>query len=69
MVFSEEVGAKNHAPRASHIGLMHDFLSPRINLCHTRRMNVERLKYVIWAADMQRAVNFYTKVFGGAVLK
>jgi predicted enzyme related to lactoylglutathione lyase len=32
-------------------------------------MNVERLKYVIWAADMQRAVNFYAKVFGGAVLK
>ena len=32
-------------------------------------MNVERLKYVIWAADMQRAVDFYTKVFGGTVLK
>lgn len=32
-------------------------------------MNVERLKYVIWAADMQRAVEFYVKVFGGAVLK
>ena len=38
-------------------------------VCHTRRMNVERLKYVIWAADMQRAVDFYAKVFGGAVLK
>jgi lactoylglutathione lyase len=32
-------------------------------------MNVERLKYVIWAADMNRAVDFYVKVFGGAVLK
>jgi lactoylglutathione lyase len=32
-------------------------------------MNVERLKYIIWAADMQRAVDFYTKVFGGTVLK
>jgi len=32
-------------------------------------MNVERLKYVIWAADMQRAVSFYSKVFGAAVLK
>lgn len=32
-------------------------------------MNVERLKYVIWAADMQRAAGFYTKVFGGTVLK
>lgn len=32
-------------------------------------MIVERLKYVIWAADMDRAVNFYAKVFGGQVLK
>ncbi len=32
-------------------------------------MNVERLKYVIWAADMRRAVDFYGKVFGGTVLK
>ena len=32
-------------------------------------MQVERLKYIIWAADMTRAVDFYTKVFGGTVLK
>ena len=32
-------------------------------------MLVERLKYVIWAADMNRAVNFYSNVFGGEVLK
>lgn len=32
-------------------------------------MIVERLKYVIWAADMKRAVNFYATVFGGTVLK
>ncbi len=32
-------------------------------------MNVERLKYLIWAADMPRAVAFYSKVFGGTVLK
>ena len=32
-------------------------------------MKVERLKYVIWAADMGRAVQFYAKVFGGTVLK
>jgi lactoylglutathione lyase len=32
-------------------------------------MQVERLKYIIWAADMNRAVDFYTKVFGGTVLK
>ncbi len=32
-------------------------------------MHVERLKYVIWAADMGRAVNFYRTVFHGEVLK
>ena len=32
-------------------------------------MNVERLKYIIWAADMQRAGQFYATVFGGTVLK
>ena len=32
-------------------------------------MKVERLKYLIWAADMPRAVEFYSKVFGGTVLK
>ena len=32
-------------------------------------MHVERLKYVIWAAEMKRAVDFYTRVLGGTVLK
>ena len=32
-------------------------------------MKVERVKYIIWAADMNRAVAFYVKVFGGTVLK
>ena len=32
-------------------------------------MLVERLKYVIWAADMDRAIAFYTTLFGGHVLK
>jgi predicted enzyme related to lactoylglutathione lyase len=32
-------------------------------------MNVERLKYIIWAVDMSRAVSFYEKVFGGMVLR
>jgi lactoylglutathione lyase len=32
-------------------------------------MKVERLKYVIWAADMKRAVDFYAGVFGGRILK
>ena len=30
-------------------------------------MEVERLKYVIWAVEMQRAVDFYVKVFGGKI--
>lgn len=32
-------------------------------------MTVERVKYVIWAADMSRAVSFYSRVLGGKVLK
>ena len=32
-------------------------------------MNVERLKYVIWANDMDRALNFYETVFGGEIIK
>jgi predicted enzyme related to lactoylglutathione lyase len=32
-------------------------------------MTVERLKYILWAADMNRALAFYTGVFGGSVLK
>lgn len=32
-------------------------------------MKVERLKYVIWAADMPRALRFYTQVFEGKILK
>lgn len=32
-------------------------------------MNVERVKYVIWSADMQRAVRFYRDALGGTVTK
>ena len=32
-------------------------------------MLVERVKYVIWAADMDRAVRFYCTLFGGKLLK
>ena len=32
-------------------------------------MNVERVKYVIWAADMGRALRFYREVLGGEVVK
>ena len=32
-------------------------------------MHVERVKYVIWAADMDRAIRFYRDLFGGRLLK
>jgi predicted enzyme related to lactoylglutathione lyase len=32
-------------------------------------MQVERVKYVIWAADMDRAIRFWRDTFGGRVLK
>ncbi|MFM8633630.1 MAG: VOC family protein [Planctomycetia bacterium] len=32
-------------------------------------MNVERVKYVIWAADMDRAAHFYGTLFGGRILR
>jgi lactoylglutathione lyase len=32
-------------------------------------MKVERVKYVIWAADLGRAVRFYHEVLGGEVVK
>jgi lactoylglutathione lyase len=32
-------------------------------------MLVERVKYVIWAADMERAAHFYCSLFGGRVLR
>lgn len=32
-------------------------------------MEVEKLKYTIWAADADRAVRFYREVFGGSVVR
>ena len=32
-------------------------------------MLVERVKYVIWAADMDRAVRFYCDLLGGRILR
>ncbi|MEM9481527.1 MAG: VOC family protein [Verrucomicrobiota bacterium] len=32
-------------------------------------LEVERVKYVIWAADVSRAVAFYRDVLGGKVIK
>ena len=30
-------------------------------------MQVEKVKYVLWAADWQRCLNFYRELFGGEV--
>jgi len=35
----------------------------------TQSLSVERLKYVIWAADLERAVQFWRDTFGGRMLK
>ncbi|NCY02407.1 MAG: VOC family protein [Planctomycetia bacterium] len=32
-------------------------------------MDVERVKYIVWAVDMDRAVRFYRDLFGGRVLR
>lgn len=32
-------------------------------------MLVEKVKYVIWAVDMDRAISFYCKLFGGRILR
>ena len=32
-------------------------------------MDIERVKYVIWAADVERAVQFYCTLFGGRVIR
>jgi len=32
-------------------------------------MTVERVKYIIWAADLARATAFYQKVFGAEVIR
>jgi predicted enzyme related to lactoylglutathione lyase len=36
---------------------------------YTAAMLVERVKYILWAADMDRAVQFYCRLFGGRVLR
>ena len=32
-------------------------------------MNVERVKYIIWAVDLKRAMRFYRDVFNGEVVR
>ncbi len=57
------------APEAIVSDTYQDSLSSAGRLWQGGCMKVERLKYVIWAVDMNRAVNFYATVFGGAILK
>jgi lactoylglutathione lyase len=33
------------------------------------KMKVERVKYLIWAVDMKRALRFYRDVLGGKIMK
>lgn len=35
----------------------------------SEKMLVERIKYTIWAADVPRALKFYTEVFGAKITK
>ncbi len=44
-------------------------LRVRTILVSIEKMKVERVKYVIWAVDPRRAVQFYRDVLGGDVLK
>ncbi len=39
------------------------------NPCLTRHVQVERVKYIIWAADMNRAVDFYRSALGAEVIR
>jgi predicted enzyme related to lactoylglutathione lyase len=32
-------------------------------------MHVEKLKYIVWAADLQRGLRFYTSVFDAEVIR
>jgi lactoylglutathione lyase len=40
-----------------------------IILASIEEMKVERVKYVIWAVDLRRAVQFYRDVLGGEIVK
>jgi len=39
------------------------------NPCFAASVQVERVKYIIWAADMDRAVTFYRDVLGAEVVR
>jgi lactoylglutathione lyase len=39
------------------------------NPCLTRHVQVERVKYIIWAADMNRAVDFYRSALRAEVIR
>src|SRR6478609_1742863 len=42
---------------------------PCSSLCYASAMHVEKLKYIIWAQDMGRAIAFYRNVFDGEVVR
>tara|TARA_B100001093_G_scaffold49935_4_gene42462 strand:- start:3537 stop:3962 length:426 start_codon:yes stop_codon:yes gene_type:complete len=37
--------------------------------CLDTMLNVEKIKYTIWAADSERAANFYQSVFGATLVR
>ena len=42
----------------------------QIGPCYYRNlMEVEKVKYIIWAEDMDRCINIYTGLFGGSVTR
>jgi lactoylglutathione lyase len=62
-VVSSQLGEGNGKPEGKK-----DLRQPFI-LFSIEKMKVERVKYVIWAANLKRAVRFYCEVFGGKAVK
>lgn len=50
-------------------GNRHDRLCIAAAVDYSPHMKVERVKYIIWAKDMDRAISFYTAVFDGEVVR
>jgi lactoylglutathione lyase len=43
--------------------------NPELQTPNPEPMNVERVKYIIWAVDLKRAMRFYRDVFNGEVVR
>ena len=43
--------------------------SPKQLIVYRYRVNVERAKYILWAAEMPRAVSFYRSAFNASILR